>query len=144
MAPKLKRATLEHGSARDEFIATLAHHPSLESLSLGRWGGSTMTDAAFESLATIKNLQKLDVYICALTWQGGLHYLKELPKPLGTRADRGRPAAGRSRDDQGGTPQGESHAHRDDSGSQGEARALGRRAPRRRALREWMRCARRL
>ena len=80
LAPKLKRATLEHGSARDEFIGTLAHHPALETLSLGRWGGSTMTDAALKSVATIKTLQKLDVYICALTWQGGLHYLKELPK----------------------------------------------------------------
>lgn len=79
LAPKLKRATLEHGSARDEFIATLAHHPAVESLSLGRWGGSTMTDAAIESLATIKTLQKLEIYICDLTWKGGLHHLKELP-----------------------------------------------------------------
>lgn len=56
-APKLKSATLEHGSACDAFIATLADHPSLETLSLGRYGGSKMTDASFSSLSTLKHLK---------------------------------------------------------------------------------------
>lgn len=79
-APKLKSAVLEHGSACDPFIVTLANHPTLERLSLGQWGGSTMTDSAFASLATLKNLKTLQIYISAHTYQGGLRFLKAVPK----------------------------------------------------------------
>ena len=78
-APKLKSVTLEHGAANDEAIATLANHPVLETLSLGRYGGSTMTDASFASLATLKHLKKLQVYLSAHTYKGGLRLLKNLP-----------------------------------------------------------------
>ena len=78
-APKLKSVTLEHGAANDEAIATLANHPALETLSLGRYGGSTMTDASFASLATLKHLKKLQVYLSAHTYKGGLRLLKNLP-----------------------------------------------------------------
>jgi hypothetical protein len=78
-APKLKSANLDHGAACDAFIATLANHPALETLSLGRYGGSKMTDASFASVATLKHLKKLQVYISAHTFEGGLHLLKNLP-----------------------------------------------------------------
>ena len=78
-APKLKSVALAHGSACDSFIATLANHPMLETLSLGQYGGSKMTDASFTSLATLKQLKKLQVYISAHTYEGGLHLLKNLP-----------------------------------------------------------------
>lgn len=77
-APKLKNANLDHGSANDAFIATLANHPLLETLSLGRYGGSKMTDASFAKIATLKHLKKLQVYISAHTYHGGLNLLKSL------------------------------------------------------------------
>lgn len=77
-APKLKSATLDHGSANDASIATLANHPTLEALSLGRYTGSKMTDACFTNIATIKHLKKLQVHISTHTYQG-LRALKALP-----------------------------------------------------------------
>lgn len=38
-----------------------------------------MTDASFASLATLKRRRKLQVYISAHTYQGGLRLLKSLP-----------------------------------------------------------------
>lgn len=77
-APKLKTVSLEHGAANDVSVASLANHPALETLSLGRYGGSKLTDAGFASIATLKHLKKLQVYLSAHTYQG-LRLLKELP-----------------------------------------------------------------
>lgn len=78
-APNLKSASLEHGAANDESVASLANHKSLESLSLGRYGGSKLTDAGFTSLATIKHLQKLHIFLSDHTYEG-LRHLKDLPE----------------------------------------------------------------
>ncbi|MEY4484550.1 MAG: hypothetical protein RL693_2002 [Verrucomicrobiota bacterium] len=79
-APKLKSVTLEHGAANDVSVASLANHQVLETLSLGRYGGSRLTDAGFASIATLKHLKKLHVFLSAHTYEGGLHLLKNLPE----------------------------------------------------------------
>ena len=77
-APKLKTVVLEHGSASDAIVARLANHPAVETLKLGEWGGSTLTDAAMPTLATLKKLTRLQIYLTALSYDG-LRHLKDLP-----------------------------------------------------------------
>ncbi len=77
-APKLKTVVLEHGSASDAIVARLANHPAVENLKLGEWGGSTLTDAAIPTLATLKKLTRLQIYLTALSYEG-LRHLKDSP-----------------------------------------------------------------
>ena len=77
-APKLKTVVLEHGAASDAIVARMANHPAVETLKLGEWGGSTLTDAALPTLATLKKLTRLQIYLTALSYDG-LRHLKDLP-----------------------------------------------------------------
>ena len=56
-APKLKTVVLEHGAASDAIVAKLTNHPAVETLKLGEWGGSTLSDAALPALATAEEAQ---------------------------------------------------------------------------------------
>ncbi len=74
----MKTVVLEHGAASDAIVARLVNHPAVETLKLGEWGGSTLTDAAMPTLATIKQLSRLQMYLTALSYDG-LRHLKDLP-----------------------------------------------------------------
>jgi hypothetical protein len=77
-APNLKTVVLQHSASCNAHAALLANHPSIESLSLGQWGGATLDDGGLPPIATLKKLKVLRIFLADLTYAGGLQHLKGL------------------------------------------------------------------
>jgi hypothetical protein len=79
-APRLKKVTLQHGASNNAHVAMLAHHPNLEFLSLGQYGGATLDNGALPSIATLPELRTLKIFLADLTFADGLRHLVGHPK----------------------------------------------------------------
>jgi hypothetical protein len=71
---------LNHDRITDAGLAAMVNHPALETLMFSPQMTPRLTDASLATVATLKALKELTINDTVLTYDGGLKYLKMLPK----------------------------------------------------------------